>query len=122
MAASRGSDLVGRLDSSRTSLVFRRTFSSISPGSRKNLGLAPVFYGRADHSPGVGDEIRNTDDSLVVQVFFGAVGERDVGALHHQLGLEAVHVASVHHVRAGRRNPDVAIEVDNGLPVKLFGL
>ena len=59
-------------------------------------------------------------DSLLVQIFFGAGGERDVGALHHQPGLEAVDVVFMDHVRAGGRNPDVAIEVDDAVPVQFL--
>jgi hypothetical protein len=75
------------------------------------LGAAPVLDRGRVHPAGVGDEVGHDEDAAGVQACLGILGDRDVGALEDQPGAPALDVVAVDHVRARRRNPDLALDV-----------
>ena len=80
---------------------------------RRALGRARVFHCGADHPARIGDEIGHDQHAFLRERRLGARRERNVGALQHELGIEALNVVLADHVGARGRNPDVALDPDH---------
>ena len=86
------------------------------------MRAAVVFDRGADDAAGVGDEVRQYQNSILVQHALGFGRERNVGALRHEFGFQARDVVFADDIGASRGNPDLAFDVDDRIDSKLFSV
>ena len=81
-----------------------------------------VLHRGADDAAGVSDEVRHAEHLPLVQHALGLGGDRDIGPLDNELRLELTDVVRMDHVRAGGRDPDIAVDTDRRVTVQAFAV
>jgi len=89
---------------------------------RRCLAHLLILHGRADHPTGVGDEIRNIEHTPLMQDPLRTIGEGDIGALHHQPGVQPLHIVLVNHIGTGSRYPYIAGDINHPVTLQLLGV